>query len=59
MAEVLDVVETAKVYTLGSTKTNKGFKLRFENFIFDSFTVIFLIEQIVNIGTVKMNEHIA
>lgn len=28
VAEVLDVVETAKVYTLGSTKTNKGFKLR-------------------------------
>ncbi len=27
-AEVLDVVETAKVYTLGTTKTNKGFKLR-------------------------------
>jgi len=28
VAEVLDVVETSKVYTLGSTKTNKGFKLR-------------------------------
>ncbi len=28
VAEVLDVVETAKVYTLGTTKTNKGFKLR-------------------------------
>lgn len=28
VAEVLDVVETSKVYTLGTTKTNKGFKLR-------------------------------
>ena len=26
---MLDVVETSKVYTLGSTKTNKGFKLKF------------------------------
>lgn len=28
VAEITDVVETAKVYQLGSTKTNKGFKLR-------------------------------
>lgn len=59
MAEVLDVVETAKVYTLGSTKTNKGFKLRFVKFIFDNFTDVFLIEQMAYIGMVRMNEHIA
>ncbi|XP_041352904.1 RNA polymerase-associated protein RTF1 homolog [Gigantopelta aegis] len=28
IAEVLDVVETAKIYQLGSTRTNKGLKLR-------------------------------
>ena len=28
VAEIRDVVETAKVYTLGNTKTNKGLKLR-------------------------------
>lgn len=28
VAEITDVVETAKVYQLGNTKTNKGFKLR-------------------------------
>ncbi len=28
VAEIVDVVETAKVYQLGTTKTNKGFKLR-------------------------------
>ena len=28
VAEVTDVVETAKVYSLGSTKTNKGMRLR-------------------------------
>lgn len=28
VAEVVDVVETGKVYQLGTTKTNKGFKLR-------------------------------
>lgn len=28
VAEVIDVVETAKVYSLGTTKTNKGFKLK-------------------------------
>ena len=28
VAEIIDVVETAKVYNLGPTKTNKGFKLR-------------------------------
>lgn len=28
VAEIKDVVETAKVYTLGSTKTNKGLKLK-------------------------------
>ena len=27
----MDVLETAKVYTLGTTKTNKGFKLRHGN----------------------------
>lgn len=29
VAEIRDVVETAKVYTLGNTKTNKGLKLRY------------------------------
>ncbi|XP_050410595.1 RNA polymerase-associated protein RTF1 homolog [Patella vulgata] len=28
VAEILDVVETAKIYQLGSTRTNKGLKLR-------------------------------
>jgi RNA polymerase-associated protein RTF1 len=28
VAEVIDVVETAKVYSIGTTKTNKGFKLK-------------------------------
>jgi RNA polymerase-associated protein RTF1 len=28
VAEVIDVVETAKVYQLGTTRTNKGFKLK-------------------------------
>ena len=27
-AEVIDVVETAKIYQLGQTRTNKGLKLR-------------------------------
>lgn len=31
VAEIRDVVETAKVYTLGNTKTNKGLKLRHGN----------------------------
>lgn len=30
VAEVADVVETAKVYQLGPTKTNKGFRLKLE-----------------------------
>ena len=29
MAEIRDVVETAKIYSLGGTKTNKGLKLRY------------------------------
>ena len=28
VAEILDTVETAKVYQLGTTRTNKGIKLR-------------------------------
>lgn len=28
VAEIVDVVETAKVYQLGSTRTNKGLQLR-------------------------------
>ena len=28
VAEIIDVVETAKIYQLGSTKTNKGIRLR-------------------------------
>ncbi len=28
VAEIIDVVETAKVYQLGTTRTNKGLKLR-------------------------------
>ena len=28
VAEILEVVETAKVYQLGNTRTNKGLKLR-------------------------------
>ena len=32
MAEIIDVVETAKVYQLGTTRTNKGLRLRYENF---------------------------
>ena len=28
VAEIIDVYETAKVYNLGNTRTNKGFKLR-------------------------------
>lgn len=31
VAEVMDVVETGKVYTLGNTRTNKGLKLRHGN----------------------------
>jgi len=31
VAEIRDVVETAKVYTLGTTKTNKGLKLKHGN----------------------------
>jgi len=27
-AEIVDVVETAKIYQLGTTRTNKGLKLR-------------------------------
>jgi len=30
VAEIIDVVETAKVYQLGSVRTNKGIKLRWE-----------------------------
>ena len=29
VAEIVDVVETAKIYQLGQTKTNKGLKLRY------------------------------
>ena len=29
VAEILDVVETGKVYQLGSTRTNKGLKLKY------------------------------
>lgn len=28
VAEIVDVVETAKIYQLGTTRTNKGIKLR-------------------------------
>lgn len=28
VAEIIDVVETAKIYHLGSVRTNKGLKLR-------------------------------
>lgn len=28
VAEIIEVVETAKIYQLGSTKTNKGIRLR-------------------------------
>ncbi|XP_071488926.1 RNA polymerase-associated protein RTF1 homolog [Diadema antillarum] len=29
VAEIIDVVETAKIYAIGGTRTNKGFKLRY------------------------------
>lgn len=28
VAEIIDVVETAKIYPLGATRTNKGLKLK-------------------------------
>lgn len=31
VSEITDVVETAKVYQLGSVRTNKGLKLRYRN----------------------------
>ena len=37
VAEITDVVETAKVYNLGSTRTNKGLRLRYVVYIFNSF----------------------
>ena len=48
VAEIVDVVETAKIYPVGSSRTNKGLKLRYFSYCF-SFSVIFQLPLLVTV----------
>lgn len=37
VCEIRDVVETGKVYNLGTTRTNKGLRLKYKQFIVFTF----------------------
>ena len=66
VAEIIDVVETAKIYQLGSVRTNKGIKLRWvlsiacqSSTVLNWFHVIFLQHHNMILNYLKRYKHCA
>lgn len=53
VAEICDVCETAKVYQLGSTRTNKGLRLKYTFSIIIKYLIFLILIIVIDMAPMK------